>query len=366
MTDADHQKPSGEDTTANQPPPPVEPPRPVANQTVLYAAVVAVIGILAGVVIATVSLRQIRTTPPPIAAPQFVVSKELKDLGLAEASDFGIKGNLTTQWVNRPTYHLTIEPGDATLAAGFALAVSDPPRPFSMNIELKDRLGYVMCSRTILLRYEIKRPADLEQADSNRPSGNKPALKRASAKDAERKKAEQANFDRLETQEEQREKNNDIFQNQIGANGQVASISAQGDIPCAAEPYERVATWGFVPNFPTLDEQADLLSLHPGSKEASVRAASRKTRQRAAYKSPSKAFSFSLEGDDAVVDYDVAGGIFETRAGKTFVIDKAAGEGNTTSWQEYPAYFHYRCEQTTSSCTLARTGVSVMHAKLKR
>ena len=96
MTDADHQKPSGEDTTANQPPPPVEPPRPVANQTVLYAAVVAVIGILAGVVIATVSLRQIRTTPPPIAAPQFVVSKELKDLGLAEASDFGIKGNLTT------------------------------------------------------------------------------------------------------------------------------------------------------------------------------------------------------------------------------------------------------------------------------
>jgi len=67
-----------------------------------------------------------------------------------------------------------------------------------------------------------------------------------------------------------------------------------------------------------------------------------------------------------VVEYDVAGGVLETRAGKTFVIDKAAGEDNTALWQEYPAYFHYRCEQTTSSCTLVRAGASVMHAKLKR
>ena len=371
MTDADQQNSNGKDTDANQPSPLLEPAKPAANRTLLYASVVAAIGIMAGVAIATISLRQSRTTPAPIAAQQLVVSSELRDLGQAASSDFGLKGHLTSQWTNQPAYHVTIEPGDATLAAGFALAVSDPPRPLSIGIELMDRLGYVMCRRNILLKYDVKKPADLEQADPNRSSGKKPRLKRVSAKDAERKKAEEADFDRREAREQQREKGNDIFHNQIGADGQVVSISAQGDIPCPAEPYERVTAWGFVPDFPTADEQADLLSHRPerkesGPKEAALRAAFHRTRQRAAYKSPSNAFSFSLEGDDAVVEYDVAGGVLETRAGKTFVIDKAAGEDNTALWQEYPAYFHYRCEQTTSSCTLVRAGASVMHAKLKR
>jgi hypothetical protein len=371
MTDADHQNPSGEPTTANQPSPPVEPPRPGPNRTVLYAAVVVTIGILAGVVIATVSLPQARTAPAPVAAQPFVVSSELKDLGLAEASDFGIKGHLTTQWVGQPAYHLEIEPGDATQAAGFALAVSDPPSPLSIKIQLKDRLGFVMCTRNVLLKYEIKKPPDLESTNWNRLSTRKTALKKVSAKETAHRQAEQADFDRRQAKEQQREKDNDIFQDQIGADGRIATITAQGNIPCSAEPYERVAAWGFVPDFPTLDEQTDLLSLHPekkdaGSMAASMRAATRKARQRIAYKSPSKAFSFSMEGDDAVVEYDVSGGVLETRAGKIFLIDKAAGASNTAPWQEYPAYFHYRCEQTTSSCTLIRAGASAMHARLKR
>jgi hypothetical protein len=366
MTDADQHNPDGENTDANQPSPVLEPSKPAANPTLLYASVVGVIGIVAGVAIATISLRQSRTTLAPIAPQQFHVSGELRDFGPAEAGAVGIKGHLTTQWINQPAYHLTIEPADATLAAGFALAVSDPPRPLSIRIELKDRLGYVMCSREVLLNYKVKRPTDLEQANSNRSSARKHALKRVRAKDAERKKAEQTDFDRREAQERQREQGKDIFQNQMGADGQVASIRAEGNIPCLAEPYERAVTWGLVSDFPTVDEQADLLSLQPGTKEFAERTAPHRTRQRTAYKSPSRTFSFSLEGDDAVVDYDVSGGVIETRAGKIFVVDKAAGESNAALWQEYPAYFHYRCEQATSSCTLARAGASVMHAKLKR
>ncbi|MGD0889891.1 MAG: hypothetical protein ABR923_00055 [Terracidiphilus sp.] len=364
MTDADQNKSEGEtrDTPQNSPAP--GPSQPV-NRIVFYALVVTAFGILAGIAIAAISLHQSKTAISQPVVQQPTVSREVRDLGAAEESTTGLKGHLTTQWSDQPTYHVTIEPGDATMAAGFALALSEPPHPLSIQVQLKDRLGYVMCSHDVLLRFLPRKPADLEPPDPKLSSGKKTPIRKISAKEQERRDAEQTDFDHALAQEQQREQGKDVFQNQTGPDGQVISISAQGTIPCPLETYQRVETWGFVPDFPTLDEQADLLGNQPEAKEAALHAA-RAARRRIVYKSPDKTLSFSFEGDDAVVDFDVPGGVLETRAGKTFLIDKSPGVGNTAVWQEYPAYFHYRCEQTTSTCTLARAGAGVMHGKLKR
>jgi len=182
----------------------------------------------------------------------------------------------------------------------------------------------------------------------------------------ERMQAEQADFDRRQAEEAAREKGKDLFQNQLDASGKVVSITAKGDVSCPADSYDRVATWSFVPDFPTLDEQDEMVSLQPDSKQAAQRAAAQRARRRMAYKPPSNGFTFAFEGDDAVVDYDAAAGEMQTRAGKTFMIDKKGNESDVAIWQEYPAYFHYRCEQATSSCTLNRAGSAVLHATLKR
>jgi len=368
MMDAEQNKSNGEAKDASLTSPPDELPKSGASHTYLYAAAVAAFGILAGVAIAAISLHQSRSTlaPTPIADEQPGLSHALNDLGPAVSDNEGLKGHLTTQWDEKPVYQVTIEPGDATMTPGFDLSVSDPLRPLSINIQLKDRLGYVMCSRQVLLKYPVRKPAGLEEADRGSTSGKKPALKKISAREEERRTAEQADFDRKQAQELAREQGRDIFQNQLGQDGKVISISAQGDIPCPVESYRRVAGWGFVPDFPAVEEQDEQLGLRPEAIQAAQRAAARQARSRMAYNSPSKTFSFALEGDDTVVDFNVSEGIIQTKAGKTFEVDKTGGEGNSAVWQEYPAYFHYRCEQTTSSCTLARAGASVMHAKLKR
>jgi hypothetical protein len=305
-------------------------------------------------------------TPTPVAVEHPGLTRELLDLGASQSSETGLKGHLTSQWTEKPVYSVTIEPADPAQLGGFAVSVSDPPRPLSIKIQLKDRLGFVVCGSDVLLKYPVKKPADLDQLDPKKTTAKKPALRKISAKEAERLKTEQTEFDRHQAQEMQREQGKDVFQNQIGKDGKIVSISAQGNVPCTMESYERVAAWGFVPDFPTLDEQADLTSLQPKAVQAAARTAAQRARRRIAYNGPAKTLSFSFEGDDAVVDFDVSGGVLETKAGKTFVIDKSGSQANSAIWQEYPAYFHYRCEQTTSSCTLARSGAGVMHGKLKR
>jgi hypothetical protein len=348
--------------------PAAAPPVRAAKKALLYAAAAIGIGALAGAVIGAISLREMRVipAPAPVVEEHPGLPRELLDLGSAESTETGLKGHLTTQWTAAPVYSVTIAPGDPAQFEGFAASVNDPPRPLSIKIQLKDRLGFVMCSQDVLLKYQARKPADLEAADSAKDSGKNLKPKKISAKDAERLKTEQDEFDKQQAQEAQREHGRDVFQNKVGQGGQVESISAKGEIPCTMESFERVAAWGFVPNFPTLDEQANLISIQPKAQQAAMRASAEKARRRVVSKSPTEALSFSFEGDDAVVDFDVSGGVLETKAGKTFIIDNNGGQDNTARWQEYPAYFHYRCEQTTSSCVLARSGASVMHAKLKR
>jgi hypothetical protein len=70
-------------------------------------------------------------------------------------------------------------------------------------------------------------------------------------------------------------------------------------------------------------------------------------------------YTFVVEGDVTVVDYDASLGTIETHEGKTFVIGRTAAE----SWQDYRANVHYRCDQS-GTCTLMRAGLVVPNARL--
>jgi hypothetical protein len=83
--------------------------------------------------------------------------------------------------------------------------------------------------------------------------------------------------------------------------------------------------------------------------------------ERIAYAVPR--YSFVIEGDVTVADYDASLGTIETHEGKTFIIGSTLAEGNAVPWQDYRANLHYRCDQS-GTCTLMRAGVVVPNARL--
>jgi hypothetical protein len=76
-----------------------------------------------------------------------------------------------------------------------------------------------------------------------------------------------------------------------------------------------------------------------------------------------KPFSFSIEGDFTIADFDTSNGMIETNEGKSFVIDMRVSDTNATPLQDYSGNVHYRCDQT-GSCTLHGAGVVVPNVKL--
>jgi hypothetical protein len=72
-------------------------------------------------------------------------------------------------------------------------------------------------------------------------------------------------------------------------------------------------------------------------------------------------FTFSVEGDMNIADYDAATGRIETNDGKSFTVDKSAGDAMPL--QDYSGNVHYRCDQG-GSCTLMGNGVSVPNVRL--
>jgi hypothetical protein len=83
--------------------------------------------------------------------------------------------------------------------------------------------------------------------------------------------------------------------------------------------------------------------------------------ERAAY--TVERYSFFIEGDVTVADYDESLGTIETHEGKTFIIGRTMAEGNAIPWQDYRANLHYRCDQS-GTCTLKRAGLVVPNARL--
>jgi hypothetical protein len=255
----------------------------------------------------------------------------------------GLKGHLYIKWEKTLQYRLTFETIYPEQQAGFALAVTNPLYPLTFEIHLQDAQGLNLCSREIVLKYDARSAA---ATDAN-------FLKMPASRD----------FARLDATEQEREQDKDIFQNQIAPNGQVAAINAQGEIPCSAKAYEKTTQWSFTTNFPSLAEQDEWLTRQREMRggEAQGSAAHKK----AAAKAAVKLVPFSIEGDDAIVEFDVRRGVIETSGRNTFYFDKTSTGSANPVWQEYPVNIHFRCSRSLD-CTVMHAGAGALRAKMKR
>ena len=298
------------------------------NPTKFYATIGAGLGVLLALIFAAVNLL------PGSSEGRY-------DLGPVTSSATGLKGHLYIKWEKTLHYRLTLEASEAEQRAGFALAVTNPPRPLSIDIQLQDNQGFVLCFREIVLKYDA-RSADLAANLPDKP----PAA---------------SDIAQLKDQELKRKQGKDLFQNQTTAKGQVVALNAQGEIPCSMKAYEKTTQWSFSTNFPSLAEQDEALKR---PQEMRAIAAQRAAAHKAA-KAAEKLLPFSIEGDDAIVEFDVNRGVIETSGRKTFFLDKTSMGSASPVWQEYPVNIHFRCDQS-SNCTLMHAGAGALRARLKR
>ena len=299
------------------------------NPTRVYAAIGVGLGVLLGVIFAAVSLL----TGSP---------EGRHDLGPVTSNATGLKGHLYINWEKTLHYRLTLETIYPEQQEGFALEVANPPYPLFIEIHLQDDQGLILCSRGIVLKYDA-----LSTATTANHSNEPPAA---------------IDIAQLNTQEQEREQGKDIFQNQIAPGGQVVALNAQGEIPCSAKSYEKTTQWNFSTNFPSLAEQDESLELrHEMRGNAGQRSAAHKK----AVKAAEKLLPFSIEGDDAIVEFDVSRGVIVTSGRNTFFFDKTSTGSADPVWQEYPVSIHFRCDRS-SDCTLMHAGAGALRARMKR
>jgi hypothetical protein len=314
----------------------------VQSPTRVYAAAGVGLGVLFGVVFAVV-LWQLNH------------AEGRYDLESFTSSAAGLKGHLWIEWDKKVAYRLTIEPSDPNYKAGFAQAVARPLRPLSIQVHLEDSQGFVLCTRDIVLKYDARNAEALAASTTDSQ-----ALKT----DAADQPAQASNYAQLDAQEATRERDHEIFQNQIGPDGQITAINAHGEFPCSKTAYEKTASWSFTPDFPSIAEQAQWLKRQrelqaAGAHPSSSSSAARKK------KVAIQLLPYTIEGDDAIVDFDAGQGVIATRGRKTFFLDKASGAAADSAWQDYPVSIHYRCDQS-SICTLTHSGLGSLQARMKR
>jgi hypothetical protein len=229
-------------------------------------------------------------------------------------------------------------------------------------VQLKDPLGFVLCSNTVVLKFDPRKAAAPRTIE---PGANALSNTTDSAP---------ADIARLQDQEIDREHGQDVFQNDLGPDGHIDSISAQGEIPCSKKSFDSVASWTFLPNFPTISEQADWLNHRapapdpssPNLLAATTDAAKPASAFRRARRTLATPVSeFYIEGDDAMAGYDPASGIIETRAGKTFAIDKTSAEATQLKSLDFPINIHYRCDES-AACIISPAGAPLLHARIRR
>jgi hypothetical protein len=306
-------------------------------------------------------------------------SPEVRDLGAFSAAG-GLKGHLTTTWSEKGSYQLQITPDDPTLNEAFAYTVRQPQQPMSIEVDLKNIAGQTLCNQQVMVKSGSANAA---------MSGAGTASQQPSA---------------------------GVFQNDLGKDGQIQSISSHGALPCNKQQFDSFAMWSFAAQFPDLREQATLLQakanpelvakssipvIHVASKEpvsrkvavvASVKipartapvlhkvpamaiaeapvpapaqaaAATPAAQQTATVQTPAM-FTYLIEGDDEIVDVNAAQRSIETTAGKTFLVRETLASNDGDGVLDQLANIHYRCDQT-SSCTLSLADATVLHATLR-
>ncbi|MGA3081256.1 MAG: hypothetical protein ABSD44_07725 [Terracidiphilus sp.] len=312
------------------------------SPTRVYAAIGVALGILLGVVIAAVSVY----TSGPVGR---------YDMGSASSSSAGLTGHLFIQWDKKLKYRLAIKPSSPERQAGFALAVASSPRPLSIALNVQDAEGFVLCSRQIVLVFD---PGNAANAATFAPGSAAGNVSNGST-------AQENDLAGLAAQEAARERGADIFQNQTGPDGQIEAINAQGEIGCLKGAYEKATGWNFTPNFPSVAEQDEwlkrVLDMQAGA--VSPTAPVPAPRKKIVVKVPPKLPAFSVEGDDAIVDFDASSGIVQTRGRKTFLVGHVSAAVADSGWQDYPVSVHYRCD-SNAACTLTHTGFGTLHARL--
>jgi hypothetical protein len=338
-----------------EPPPQLTPQEQIARMRSSPILRYAAIGGLLGVVFAAALIGFTWVVGGP-AAPY--------DLGNASFDAAGLQGHLFLKFDNKKLeYRLSVQPVNPDQKVAFAYAVANPPRPISLGFQLKDAQGFVLCTTDVVLKYDPARTASL--------AASAPPARPGSDKAAAIPDEQGINMARMISEEAQRVQGKDVFQNQAGADGRIESLSAQGAIPCSDDAYQKITGWSFSTNFPTVNEQSqmlkdkDLPEEQTGANSAPGSPARRSVRRRQISPPTHAALVFAVEGDDELVGYDPSG-IFETETGASFYLDRQTPQASLSSWQNFPVRIHYRCDQT-SVCTLTQAGTgAVLHARLKR
>lgn len=269
------------------------------------------------------------------------------DLGAGISNATGLKGHLISRWQGKAQYQLEFGPIDPRENPGFALVAGNPPQPLSVNIRILDSSGFALCGKEILLPFHPGGTGPLAPASPLASGG----------KVSKALEERQANLELMQVQEQDRERGKDVFQGKLGSDGQISEISAQGELPCSAEQYKHFDYWDFSTNFPTVDEQDQLLKHVHG---AGVQTASEARKVAARIAAAKKAQSaFYIEGDDTVSAYEASSGALETSENRTFYIGRKNEQAIAAAWAGGFAHFHYKCDQH-ATCALQRAGTSTV------
>jgi hypothetical protein len=341
--------------------PPAQLLQQASGQTKLYAAIGVFLGLVVGLTLAVFFLF------PGSASGTM-------DMGAVTSNVYGLQGHLTAKWTDKVSYNLTVEPSTPAFRPNFVTAVTSSTRPLSIDVQLKDPFGAVLCDNTVLVKFDPRNVSG-PVAESDAPATqSRPGRKIDASAESRAAVARAINLARLESLELQREHGKDVFQAVAGPDGQVSSLTSQGTLPCTKKQLDGTASWTFVPDFPMVAPPAAPASgasdaaanpdqaLEDAAKalEAKKELARKKARREFAPVSP-----YSVEGIDTIIWYDANSGIAETSAGKAFRIDTSSPAASTLKGRDFPIVIHYECDET-QGCTFSGVGLGVMHARLSR
>lgn len=283
-------------------------------------------------IVAVIVFTVLLLVKPISATPSF------QDLGPGVSDMAGLKGHLVTRWDRHVQYKLNFEPLFAIYSSGFSYAVGHPPGPLWVNIRLLDATGYALCGKQIEFRLNPAHTASELSLLRNPSVRNVNFSQPVPVPQFSGQNAQQAAV------------SDDSFQNQLGDDGQIVSVTAQGVLPCSEDQYRKFNYWDFSTNFPSVDEQ-DVLMEAPAIMRARASAAARADQWRRQARTP----VFSIEGDATATGYDRSTGMLVAGTGQSFAVIEKAEAATANAWAESNAQIHYKCD-TLANCVLTRAG----------
>lgn len=297
------------------PRPPAPPPTPAQQAAAARKNTALMVGI-AGIGGLLVVLIGILISNKQEQVPPFI------DLGANNVAPAGLGGRLIVKWDGRAEYELHIDPLVPRQIEGFSAVAGNPPRPFSVNLRLKDGFGSIACQKEILFPSDPAAQADPEQAESLVP------VKTVGG---------------------------DVVQNMAGTDGLINEIVVNGQLPCPAKSYKRLASWDFASSFPPVADQEDWMR-HEQGIEGNLRRKAAEARAKLLIPRV-RPLPAPIEGDDVIVFDNPSKGTVETKAGRLFFLGKDGLRGRAPGWQVFPAAVHFHCD-TRANCVLTRSDAS--------